>query len=488
MSQHFSNRVTKPVVRAIARSDSTTTTSVLIAVIAVLMAGANIAIWFPGDSGADGRDQYAQAVAGQFDDWHPPIMAWLWSGFRLVADGNGPMLCFQVAGYWLGLGLIALALARASRPLAASVMLAVGLFPPFLALNVMIQKDAGLAVTFLMAVAALFWYRVQDREVPRAVTAIAFVLLLYGALVRANAVFAVVPLFVYLIRPQWLCRPWRVAAASIPIALALVPAANLFNHRVLQAEPLGIVRALQIFDITGVAFYSGDLAVFGEDQSFTREDVANCYVPMNWDPLSPWGECRFFWNRLAVSRDLQGVVEKLDARAAMGAEPNPQLRDLWVDAIVRHPFAYARHRLANFSSEVGLLDLQRDVGLAPPEAAAGRAAADEPPPTTAPKPAHLVLYDMLTAPALWLAIGAGLLLQLASARSVRRSASIDAALALLLSSLPYSLAYLVIGVGTELRYVFWSLLAIVTALVISLSELSVPLSRRHRMLLQGDRS
>jgi hypothetical protein len=89
---------------------------------------------------------------------------------------------------------------------------------------------------------------------------------------------------------------------------------------------------------------------------------------------------------------------------------------------------------------------------------------------------------------LWLAIGAGLLLQLASARSVRRSASIDAALALLLSSLPYSLAYLVIGVGTELRYVFWSLLAIVTALVISLSELSVPLSRRHRMLLQGDRS
>jgi hypothetical protein len=141
---------------------------------------------------------------------------------------------------------------------------------------------------------------------------------------------------------------------------------------------------------------------------------------------------RFFWNRLAVSRDLHGVVEKLDVRSVMGAEPNPDLRSLWVAAIVRHPLAYARHRLAHFSSEI-----VRGASMGAPNAAA-------------PKSPYVVLYDWVTASALWLAIGAGLLVRLASARSLRRTASIDAALALVLSSLPYACAYLIIGVATEL--------------------------------------
>jgi hypothetical protein len=438
-------------VRAGPRVGPTTTQAVSIAVMAVLMAGVNLAIGFPGESGPDSQSQYAQVVTWHLDDWHPPIMAWLWSMFRLLADGDGPMFCFQVAFYWLGFGLIAITLARARRSLAAWAMLGVALLPPFLALNVVLLKDVGMAVTFLAAFAGLFWYRMQDREVPPAVAAMSLVLVLYGALVRANAVFAVVPLLVYVFRPQWLRRPWRLLAASIPVALAMVPTASLFNHRVLHAEPLGIIRALQSFDITGIAFYSGDLAVFGPDNSFTREEVTRCYAPSGWDSLSPWGDCRFFWNRLAVSRDLQGVIDNLDARAAMSAEPNQDLPNLWVAAIVRHPLAYARHRLANFSLQMRAppyLDLDSEE-MAPPYGA---------------------LYDIMTAPALWLAIGVGLLAQLAWARSLRRPASTDAALVLVLSGLPYACAYLIIGVATEYRYLFWSLIAIFSALVISLSE------------------
>jgi hypothetical protein len=437
-----------PIGRAVPRVDSTTTKSLSIAMTAALMAGINLIIWFPGESGPDSQSQYEQIIAGQLNDWHPPIMAWLWSIFRLVADGDAPMFCFQVVFYWLGFGLIAITLARASRTLSSWAMLGVALLPPFLRLNVVLLKDVGMAVTFLSAFAAVFWYRAQNRHVPAPVAAMSLVLLFYGTLVRANAVFAVVPLFVYTIRPQWLGRPWRLLAVSMPVALALVPAANLFNHRVLHAEPVGAIRSLQTFDITGIAFYSDDLAVFGPDSSFTREEVTDCYKPRGWDSLSPWGECRFFWNRLAVSRDLQGVIESLDGRSAMEVEPNPHLLDLWVAAIIRHPLAYATHRLGNFSSEMTAppyLDFNRQMVALP----------------------YRMLYDAVTAPALWLTIGAGLLVQLASARSLRRSASIDAALALVLSSLPYSCAYLIIGVGTESRYLFWSLLAIFAALVIS---------------------
>jgi len=434
------------------RAGTITTTPVSLAVAAAVMAAANLAIGFPGEAGPDSTTQYAQAVAGQFDDWHPPIMARLWSVLRLVADGDGPMFCFQVACYWLGFGLLALALARAGRSRAAWAMLGVALFPSFLTLNVALLSDVGMAVTFLTAFALLFWQRMRDRDVPPAIAAASLALLLYGALVRANAVFAVVPLFVYLFRSQWLGRPWRVLALSLPVALALVPAANLFNQRILRAQPLEPIRSLQIFDIAGISFYSGDLAVFGPDVSFTREEVVRCYRPTFWDRLAPWGECRFFWTRLAVSRDRQAGADTLDARAAMAAKPNPDLRDLWIAAIVGHPLAYARHRLAHFASEIW-----RGASMGAPDPAA-------------PRPPWVVLYDWATASALWLAVGAGLLVWLASARPRRRTASASAALALLLSGLPYAGAYLVIGVATELRYLLWSLMAIFTAAVISLSD------------------
>jgi hypothetical protein len=449
-----------PIVRAMARAGSSTTHAVSVAATAALMAGASLAIWFPGEAGPDSQSQYAQAVAGHLDDWHPPIMAWLWSIFRLVADGDGPMFCFQVAGYWLGFGLIAIALARAGRPFAAWTMLGVALFPSFFTLHFVLLKDVGMAVTFLTAFAALFLYRSRDREIPPPVAAIAFVLLLYGALVRANAVFAVVPLFVYLIRPQWLGRPWRLLAVSLPVALALVPAADLFNQRILRAEPLGPIRSLQVFDMAGISFYSADLTVFGPGRSFTREEVTRCYSPEFWDHLAPWGECRFFWNRLAVSPDLQGVAGELDARGVMGAEPNPDLRNLWIAAIVHHPLAYARHRLAHFfGSEIWRGASMKDLDV--------------------PPPLSLVLYDCMTASAIWLAIGVGLLVQLVRVRGRQRTASIDAALALVLSGLPYAGAYLVIGVSTELRYLYWSLMAIFVAVVIALPELRAPSARRQ---------
>jgi len=91
----------------------------------------------------------------------------------------------------------------------------------------------------------------------------------------------------------------------------------------------------------------------------------------------------------------------------------------------------------------------------------------------------------VTAAAVWLALGIGLLIWLTSRRAdyrmASRTASRDAALALLLSALPYAFAYLVIGVATELRYLLWSLIAIFTAAVISLPlprTLTIP--GRHR--------
>ena len=459
------------VVRAISRVNAIIAGPTLIAITAALLFAVNLFGWFPGAANDDSNSQYAQAVDQHFNDWHPPIMAWLWSIFRLLADGDGPMFSFQVVCYWLGFGLIAVALSRAGRPLAAWGIIGVALFPPFLMMNINILKDVGLGVTFLAAFAALFWYRIQDHRVPLMVITISIALLFYGTLVRSNAVFAVVPLLAYLINPQWLRRPWRLLVFSIPIAMLMVPVSGLFNHKVLNATPLGIIRSLQIFDITGIAFYSGDVSVFGPGNSLTKQDVDSCYSPNAWDTLSPWGQCRFFWNRLAISRDLQGV-EKLGPMAAMEALPNPDLSNYWIASIIAHPLAYARHRLAHFSSEIDFLVQPRHGGIVVPDTPVGGEVRDAPAPSMAREPLYVMFYDLLKTPAFWLAIGVCLLVLLASAKLPRHPAGFEAALALVMSGVPYTCAYLIVGVATDSRYQFWSMVATFTALVISLSGLT----------------
>jgi hypothetical protein len=469
ISEHIPGGTMGLVVSAISRVGSITTRPTSIAIIAALLFVANLLGRFPGVPNDDSNSQYAQALDRHFNDWHPPVMAWLWSMFRLLADGDGPMFSFHIACYWLGFGLIAVALSRTGRPLAAWGIVGVGLFPPFLMMNINILKDVGLAVTFLAGFAAVFWYRIQDQKIPLVVVAISAVLLFYGTLVRNNAVFGVVPLLAYLINPQWLGRPWRLLVFSTPAAMLLVPVSSLFNHSILNATPVGIIRSLEIFDMAGIAFYSGDMSVFGPGNSFTRQDVDSCYTPILWDTLSPWGECRFFWNRLAVSRDLQGV-EKLAPMAAMEARPNPELLNHWLASIIAHPLAYARHRLAHFSSAIYFLAQPHLGDIVMLGAPVSGEVGDAPAPATQRELPYLMLYEILKTPAFWLAIGACLLVLLASAKSPRRSAR-EAALALVMSGLLYTCAYLIIGLATDVRYQFWSMVATFTALVISLSGL-----------------
>jgi hypothetical protein len=467
-SKHVPDSTMGLVVKAISRAGAITTSSISVAIIAALLFAANLFCGFPGVPNEDSNSQYAQAVDHQFNDWHPPVMSWLWSIFRLLADGNGPMFSFHIACYWLGFGLIAVALSRIGRPLAAWGMLGVGLFPPFLTINVNILKDVGMAVSFLAGFAAAFWYRIQDRRAPLVVVVILMVWLFYGTLVRANAVFGVVPLLAYVINPPWLGRPWRLLVFSIPIAMLMVPVSGLFNHNILNATPLGIIRSLEIFDMTGIAFYSGDASVFGPGNSFTRQDVDSCYTPLHWDTLSPWGKCRFFWNRLAVSGDLQ-EVEKLTPMAAMEARPNPDLPKHWVASIIAHPLAYAKHRLVHFNSEIYFLaQLRHGDVIAIPGVPMGEEVSD-PPALSILRELPYMLYDVLKTPAFWLAIGTCLLVLLAWASSLRRSAGREAALALVISGLLYTYAYLIVGVATDLRYQFWSMVATFAALVISLS-------------------
>ena len=115
------------------------------ALAAALLCLASLAARWPGVVMYDSISQYEQAVAGEYADWHPPIMARLWALLLHAAPGTVPMLLVQMLAWWDGLALLAVALARAGRGRAGALVLVMGAWPLFLGWSSVVLKDAQLA-------------------------------------------------------------------------------------------------------------------------------------------------------------------------------------------------------------------------------------------------------------------------------------------------------------------------------------------------------
>jgi hypothetical protein len=230
----------------------------LLAVLVAVLFAANVALHFPGVLNNDSIGQYKQAVSGRYGDWHPPVMAWLWSQLLHVADGPGPLLVLHLALYWLGFGLVADGVRRAGHARLAIVVAAAGAFPPFLYVNAQIVKDVGMAVTWLAAVGALFWYRSQQRRIPIAVGIGIALLLAYGSLVRTNAIFGLGPILLYALAPQHWLRNLRLMVAAVVVAVLALPVGQVLNQQLFRPVQQNAMQSLFLFDLMGIAVHTGD--------------------------------------------------------------------------------------------------------------------------------------------------------------------------------------------------------------------------------------
>ena len=429
---------------------------------------------FPGEPNSDSIDQYRQAVTNQFDDFHPPIMAWVWSYLRLLGDGFGPMYTFHIVLYWIGFGIIALALMRSGRILTAYGILCVSVFPLFLMQNINVHKDVGLAVAFLTGFAIIFWFRSKDERIPFLAGVVVIGLFFYGTLVRTNAVFAIIPLLAYFLYPRAFATPARLLIISVPIALLLVPACTAFNRSVLRAKATDQISQLQVYDLAGIAYYSHDLSIFGPDNFFTDAEMQWCYSPVISDVLlSAWrdSKCRFFGNRLVTPYRLKGHNEFEPDQAYKTPIDDRVLATLWLTAIVKHPIAYLQHRLAHFNSE---LFFWVPAHHADPPVIAAQVRGGElhsNGQTPVKRMMDILRNNVFTAPAFWLVVDIWLVIIWSNIKSHRVSWQRQAALALACSALLYTGAYFIIGIATDPRYTFWSLIATFVAAVISLAVL-----------------
>src|SRR5438270_9229171 len=169
----------------------------LFAIALIVIAGFGViaTAYWPGVMIDDTRWQYQQVVDHAFEDWHPPLMAWIWSRLAFIARGPAPMLVLQLLLYWSGIALIAWwAWRRGSARLAVAIA-AAGWLPASFALSGTVLKDVLMA-GFLLCATGLILCRslVRRTGLHSAMTAVSILAIFAAAALRFNAFFACLPL------------------------------------------------------------------------------------------------------------------------------------------------------------------------------------------------------------------------------------------------------------------------------------------------------
>jgi len=151
----------------------------------------NYIAFTPGFLTPDSLAQYEQSLSGQYGDWHPPVMAFIWHLLDKIHRGPQLMLLLQLGCLW-GSGYLLL---DTYKNRVWYFLIIIVLFAPFVQnFAGYIIKDSQMALCWLLAFSILFRTIVIERKISKVAAAFSLLFLTYGAWVRPNALPGCIPL------------------------------------------------------------------------------------------------------------------------------------------------------------------------------------------------------------------------------------------------------------------------------------------------------
>lgn len=417
---------------------------------ALVAAIVNFATFYPGLFHPDAWGYLVAIETGEWTNWQPPLLGVLWMPLHWVWPGPQPMLAVFVWGYWSAFVLLALAFRERTDRSLSWLVAGTAFFPMALNYNGQLVKDIAMALCLMLA-AGLAGLLHRDWVVRRRTAASSMVLFLaMGGFMRTNAMFAMPPLIdlaLAAVSPRW--RALGVIKRTIfaaALALLLLPGHVIADRSLYRVKDIHPVSPLQIFDIGGIAYFSGHdgfKGLFGSG-FIEKNRTPNCYTPRYWDSYG-WGGCKEVYKTL---------------QPHLGAP----LAKLWIDAIAAEPRAYVAHRLAHANSFFQFLCKACEVSVV-----TGVSSSYDNMPGYAPN----AIYKAIE----WLSVTWSLspfgppyvyllvcLAWMWAAAGIKERVTRHMTFALAASGAMYAIPLLVVGIAHEYRYIYWTMLcALVTS-------------------------
>lgn len=294
----------------------------------------NFIAFYPGLLHHDAWAYFDAARKDNWTNWQPPLLGFLWYPLQAIYDGPQPMLVLFVAAYWTGFVLIADSLRHEGRALAWWTF-ATAFFPLALNFNGQLVKDVSMGVCLLIGAgiaAGVISGRIEARRIA---LPLMWLFLVLGAFMRANSLFGLPPLIDLAL--QATSRRWgqlhivKRAIIVLVISAAVAPAHILADRNLFRVEDIKPMSQLQVFDLGGMTYFSGEDRFQGFFGPNFVERNATCYTPRHWDVYG--------W--MVGDRGCPEVYG--DLKPHFGRE----LSKLWLQGIAADPLAYLTHRFAH---------------------------------------------------------------------------------------------------------------------------------------------
>lgn len=301
----------------------------LLALLCVLAFALNFYAYYPGYASPDTFDQYHQALAHTYHDWHPPIMAFVWSFLAPAKYYAAPMLALQLLMLWGACFFIAACCNKWVAKLGVIMLFVTMPFVQNFAGYVI--KDSQMAFAWLLSVSmGYYYYKLKKQRVLWALLSLLF--LIYGTWLRYNAVFALAPLcmlwVVLFIKPQ---NRLRELTTAVLLLLSIWFAEKCFKIA-LQCDKQHPEFLLYMHDMSGLLVSTGTNvfpAEFFADKNFDTAYIRSHYQLASIDKL--------WWNT--------------DGKTLLPQSIDPEAgtyKRAWIHAISKHPIAYLRNRANGF--------------------------------------------------------------------------------------------------------------------------------------------
>ena len=216
--------------------------------------GLTLLIFYPGVTTYDAKFVYEDIAKGTVGDWQSPVMVRLWGLIDPIAPGAASMFLLIAATYWLGFGVLSLALAFRDKASALLLPL-LAMTPPALALAGIIWRDVMLAACWLLA--ATIGFAVSERPTPIrwAGQVLAFAFVILGVLLRPNALLAAPILAAYIVSLSRISLR-KMAIFYIPAVVGFFGIVQLVYYCMLDAKRQHPLQTIMIFDLGGISHFA----------------------------------------------------------------------------------------------------------------------------------------------------------------------------------------------------------------------------------------
>jgi len=429
-----------------------------------------IVIFYPGFLSSDSLEQLRQARLGIFSDAHPVAMSLLWRGLINIHDGPLLMLVLQSTSLWMGLYLLTKVYMSRWRGICALLFLVAGITPNMLIYAGVIWKDVQMTHAFLLATALIVWILNTDRPTRKGARSAAFfagILLVYGTLVRHNALAAVLPML-----PLFACslsRCWdgvynfvslRTMYLSIIIFFLILSAQPLLNA-VVKPQRDHFIQYIQLYDLAGISMRV--------DKPLFPEWIKNDKTRYDWRKIELSYQ-HYTGNQLFLDHHWTDTLAPL----SMTRDPGrlAELDSVWMNAVITYWPQWMDHKLGCFLALMRCQDLSWnsvDSVLLKQEYQQQRRSL-----LSAATISYLTFFSgtYLFRPWIWayLAI-AGLIVATVSIKRFPQS-RLQSVISchLFLSALLYIAGYALISSADDFRYVYWSTFATIIGWIVIIGE------------------